>query len=65
MKIFIRNNENADKAIKRFKRSCSNAGIVKDVRRKAFYEKPTSIKRRTKLTRAKSIRKIQAYRLKS
>lgn len=61
MKVIVRKDQ-LDKSLKLFKRNCSNAGIVKDYRSKAFYEKPTSVNRKAKLNRIKTLRKIQALR---
>jgi small subunit ribosomal protein S21 len=32
--------------MRRFKRSCEKAGILTEVRRREFYEKPTSVRKR-------------------
>ena len=39
--VKIRENEHFDLALRRFKRTCDKAGIVLEVRRREFYEKPT------------------------
>ncbi|CAA3706660.1 30S ribosomal protein S21 [Candidatus Portiera aleyrodidarum] len=44
--IKIRENESFDVALRRFKRSCEKGGILSEVRRREFYEKPTSIRKR-------------------
>ncbi|AGI27147.1 30S ribosomal protein S21 [Candidatus Portiera aleyrodidarum] len=44
--IKIRENESFDIALRRFKRSCEKGGILSEVRRREFYEKPTSIRKR-------------------
>lgn len=44
--IKIRDNESFDVALRRFKRSCEKGGILSEVRRREFYEKPTSIRKR-------------------
>jgi len=35
-----------DVALRRFKRSCEKAGVLAEVRKREFYEKPTSIRKR-------------------
>ena len=35
-----------DVALRRFKRSCEKAGVLAEVRRREFYEKPTSVRKR-------------------
>lgn len=44
--IKIRENESFDVALRRFKRSCEKGGILSEVRRREFYEKPTSVRKR-------------------
>lgn len=47
-KIKVKKFEPIEIAIRRFKRSCENAGVITDVRKKEFYEKPTAVKKRKK-----------------
>src|SRR5690606_23310708 len=44
--VRIKENEPFDVALRRFKRSCEKAGVLAEVRRREFYEKPTSIRKR-------------------
>ncbi len=44
--VKIKDNEPFDIALRRFKRSCEKAGVLAEVRRREFYEKPTSIRKR-------------------
>lgn len=44
--VRVKENEPFDLALRRFKRSCEKAGIIAEVRRREFYEKPTSIRKR-------------------
>lgn len=44
--IRIRDNEPFDAAMRRFKRSCEKAGVLAEVRRREFYEKPTAVRKR-------------------
>ncbi|MCB1614944.1 MAG: 30S ribosomal protein S21 [Pseudomonadales bacterium] len=44
--VKIRDNEPFDVALRRFKRSCEKAGVLAEVRRREFYEKPTSVRKR-------------------
>jgi small subunit ribosomal protein S21 len=44
--VKIRDNEPFDFALRRFKRSCEKAGILAEVHRREFYEKPTQIRKR-------------------
>ncbi|CUX95815.1 30S ribosomal protein S21 [Candidatus Mikella endobia] len=47
--IKVRENEPFDIALRRFKRSCEKAGILAEVRRREFYEKPTTERKRAKI----------------
>ncbi len=45
--IKVGETENLESALRRFKRKCSRDGIIGDLRKKEFYEKP-SVKKRKK-----------------
>ncbi len=45
--IRVGENENLESALRRFKRKCSRDGVISDLRKKEFYEKP-SVKKRKK-----------------
>ncbi len=44
--VKLKNNESFDMALRRFKRACEKAGILSEVRRREFYEKPTWVRKR-------------------
>ena len=44
--VRIRENEPFEVAMRRFKRSCEKAGVLSEVRRREFYEKPTAVRKR-------------------
>ena len=44
--VKVRDRENIDRALRRFKRSCEKAGILAEVRRREHYEKPTAVRKR-------------------
>ena len=44
--VKVKDNEPFDIALRRFKRSCEKAGVIAEVRRREFYEKPTSVRKR-------------------
>lgn len=44
--IRLRENEPFEIAIRRFKRACEKAGVLSEVRRREFYEKPTEERKR-------------------
>lgn len=45
--IRVKDNESLDSALRRFKRQCSRAGVLNEVRKREHYEKP-SVKRKKK-----------------
>ena len=57
--IRVRDNEPFEVALRRFRRSCEKAGIFTEVRRREFYEKPTSVRKR----KAAAARKRELKRL--
>ena len=44
--VRVRENEPFDIALRRFKRSCEKAGILTEIRRREYYEKPTQARQR-------------------
>lgn len=44
--VRVRENEPFDVALRRFKRACEKAGILSESRRREFYEKPTTVRKR-------------------
>ncbi len=54
--IIIQENENIDRAIRRFKKKYERSGILKEVKKRAYFTKP-SVKRRMK--KIKAIRRSQ------
>ena len=55
--IKVKDNEPFDIALRRFRRSCEKAGVIIDIRKKEFYEKPTWIKKRKKAAAVKRLHK--------
>ncbi|HET7307196.1 MAG TPA: 30S ribosomal protein S21 [Gammaproteobacteria bacterium] len=44
--VRVKEHEHFDAALRRFKRACEKAGILTEVRRREFYEKPTQERKR-------------------
>ena len=55
--VRVRENEPFEVALRRFKRSCEKAGILSEVRRREFYEKPTQERKRMKAAAVKRTQK--------
>jgi small subunit ribosomal protein S21 len=54
--IVIQENENIDRAIRRFKKKYERSGILKEVKKRSYFTKP-SVKKRMK--KIKAIRRSQ------
>ncbi len=44
--VKVRENEPFEVALRRFKRSCEKAGVLSEIRRREYYEKPTQVRKR-------------------
>lgn len=55
VEINVRDGEPLERALRRFKKKWERAGVLREVRRKAFYVKPSDEKR---AIRKKSVRRI-------
>lgn len=63
--IVVKNNESFESALRRFKKQCEKSGVLSEIRKREYYEKP-SIKRKKKALAArkrlmKKLRKQQRY----
>jgi small subunit ribosomal protein S21 len=46
IKVKAKGNESVEQMVKRFKKMCEKEGLVKDIKRNSYYEKPSERKRR-------------------
>ena len=44
--VRVKNDEPFDVILRRFRRACEKAGIFSEIRRREYYEKPTSVRKR-------------------
>ena len=51
--VRIKESEHFDAALRRFKRACEKAGILTELRRREYYEKPTQERKRKKAAAVK------------
>ena len=51
--VKVKDNEPFDVALRRFKRACEKAGVLSEVRRREYYEKPTVERKRKKAAAVK------------
>jgi small subunit ribosomal protein S21 len=56
--VSIKENESIDKALKRFKKKFERTGVLKELRARTFFEKP-SIRKRAEVIRAAYRQKMQ------
>ena len=56
VKVQVKSNEPLDKALRRLRKICNNEGITREMKRQAFYEKPSERRRRKARERIKAIR---------
>ena len=61
--VRIRENEYFDAALRRFKRACEKAGVLTELRRREFYEKPTQERKRKKAAAVKRHAKRSSPRI--
>jgi small subunit ribosomal protein S21 len=62
MRVKVADQKSFEKALRRFKRECIREGIIADMRKSEFYDKP-SVKRRRKANRARRRRLRQIAEL--
>ncbi len=55
--IKVKENEPFDVALRRFRRSCEKAGVLTEVRKREYYEKPTTVRKRKAAAAVKRHRK--------
>jgi small subunit ribosomal protein S21 len=46
--VVVKENENINQALRRFKKKIEESGLLDDLRKKEFYEKPTTERKRKK-----------------
>lgn len=62
--VTVRENENINQALRRFKRKVEDAGTLDVLRQKEFYEKPTTARKRAKgAAKARWKKKLQKEQL--
>ncbi len=60
--IIVQENENIDRALKRFKKKYERSGVLKEYKKRTFYTKPSVEKRMTRIKAARRIAKENRYR---
>ena len=60
VKVSATGNEPLDKVLKRFKKKCEKEGLIRDIKRSSYYEKPSERRRRKLRKMIKRARKALA-----
>ncbi len=58
VKLTVRDKESIQEAVRRFRKLVERSGIKKEMRRKEFYEKPSEIRRRSRLRAERRARRM-------
>ena len=59
IRIKARSGESAEQMLRRFKKLCEKEGLTKDVKKNAYYEKPSERRRRAMRKSQKRIQKVR------
>jgi small subunit ribosomal protein S21 len=59
VRVQAKSNEPLEKTLRRLRKICNNEGITREVKRHAYYEKPSERRRRRSRERLKTIRLAQ------
>jgi small subunit ribosomal protein S21 len=59
--ITIGENENIDKALKRFKKKYERSGILKEYKKRTFFVKPSIKKRMEKIKAARRAHRVETF----
>lgn len=60
IRIKARSGESAEQMLRRFKKMCEKEGLTKDVKKHAYYEKPSERRRRALRKSQKRMLKVQS-----
>ncbi|MEA1940080.1 MAG: 30S ribosomal protein S21 [Candidatus Caldatribacteriota bacterium] len=56
-KVKVKDNEELEHALRRFKKACQKSGIISDIRRHEHYEKPSVRRKKKALAAQKKMKK--------
>lgn len=59
IKIRLRPGESLQAAVRRFRRLCERSGLPREIRKRAYYQKPSEQNRRAKLRAIKKAKKAE------
>ena len=61
IEVNVRENESLERALRRFKKKWERSGVLKEVKRKSFYEKPSVTKRIAKKQTLRRISRLAKF----
>ncbi len=61
--VRVRDNESFEGALRRFKKQCEKSGILSEIRRREYYEKPSVQKKRKMIAARKKMAKLSKGRV--
>jgi small subunit ribosomal protein S21 len=56
VEVNVNPSESFDRALARFKKMCGKAGIVTEIKKRSFYEKPSEKRRRIEMKRQRKVK---------
>lgn len=56
--VIVRDGEHLESALRRFKKACENDGILQELKRREYYQKPSQIRHAKKMERKRNIVKL-------
>ena len=63
IRIKARGGESAEQMLRRFKKLCEKEGLTKDIKRRAYYEKPCEKRQRAQRKSIKRVQQLQERKL--
>ena len=54
VKVTLKGNESVESLVRRFKKGIEKSGVMKEIRKREFYEKPSDVARRERVRRKKN-----------
>lgn len=59
-RVIVREGENFERALRRFTKACEKAGIISDIKKHQYFEKPSERRKRKENAARRKMRKLMA-----
>lgn len=59
-RVIVKEGENFERALKRFTKACEKAGIISDIKKHQYFEKPSERRKRKENAARRKMRKLRA-----